>query len=102
MNNNIPKPTNFQPASVRELLEKSKISRLPKHKPYNLDAVSLSPTATACVGCGGKLELDNDFQQKVKVCRKCLNQYAKVDLAIDEAAKLKRRELLEKIVGGVQ
>lgn len=74
--------------SRRELLEQTKLSRLPKFE--------LSTKAADCVGCGGRLETDNDFQQSIKVCRKCLAHYAKIENAIDEASKRKRRELIEK------
>ncbi len=94
------------PASRQSLLESTKLSRLPKlptRSSFKLPDFELSSSAAAvCVGCGGRLESDNDFQQSVKVCRKCLVHYAKIDEAIDEASKRKRREILERIVGGAK
>ncbi len=88
------------------MLDQSKLSRLPKlsDRP-KFEMPDITPKRTAivvCVGCGGRLDGDNDFQQSVKVCRKCLSHYAKIDLAIDEASKRKRRELLEKFAAEVK
>jgi hypothetical protein len=95
------------PASRQSLLESTKLSRLPKLPPrsnFKLPDFELSsrPAVVVCVGCAGRLESDNDFQQQTKVCRKCLVHYAKIDEAIDEASKRKRREILERFVGGVR
>ena len=95
-------------SSRGDLLEQSKLSRLPKlstRPKFELPEFELSSvtaTAAVCVGCGGRLDGDNDFQQSIKVCRKCLAHYAKIDSAIDEASKRKRRELLEKFAGGAK
>ncbi len=88
-------------SSRRDLLEQSKLSRLPQRKPFAFDnAPSSKPVIVAvCVGCGGRLDGDDNFQQSVKVCRECLAHYAKIDSAIDEASRRKRRELLERFVG---
>jgi hypothetical protein len=85
--------------SRRELLEKSKLSRLPElPKQTKLGIPDFAPiqAAAVCVNCGGRLDADDTIQQSVKVCRKCLTQYAVIDRAIDEASKRKRREMLEK------
>lgn len=74
------------------------LSRLPKLADRR--KFELSSKGASCAGCGGRLDGDDNFQQSVKVCRKCLAHYAVVDTAIDEASKRKRRELLEKFVGG--
>jgi hypothetical protein len=85
------------------LIEQSKLSRLPERKQFNLPDMPFPKTAVSvCVGCGGRLETDNDFQQSVKSCRKCLGIYARLDVAFDESAKRKRRELLEKFAAEVK
>ncbi len=81
--------------SRQSLLESTKLSRIvmPDFDNAPMKTVTM---VVVCVGCGGRLESDNDFQQSVKVCRKCLVHYAKIDSAIDEASKRKRREILER------
>jgi len=109
MNKSNTNPNNFQlnsTTSRRDLLEQTKLSRLPHRTPFkvpDLETGNIIPAVivAVCVGCGGRLESDNDFQQSIKVCRKCLAHYAKNDLAIDEASKRKRRELLEKFAAEV-
>ena len=108
MNSNTPNQNKFQFNSRRELLEQAKLSRLPKlstRPKFELPEFELSSdtaTAAVCVGCGGRLDGDDNFQQSIKVCRKCLAHYEKIDSAIDEASKRKRRELLERFVGGAK
>ncbi len=103
MNNNTPTQNKFQFYSRRELLESAKLSRLPERKSFNLpDIPSQKPPAVSCVGCGGRLDADDKVQQSIKVCRKCLAHYAKIDFAIDEASKRKRRGLLEKFAAEVK
>ena len=83
--------------SRRELLDQTKLSRLPERKPFSLPTAMLpKPANVVCVGCGGRLDTDDAVQQSVKVCRKCLVQYATIEAAIDEASKRKRREMLAK------
>ncbi len=84
---------NSSESNFNKLLETSKLSRrepLPKN------------SAIVCVGCGERLDSDDNLQQSVRGCRKCLGIYARIDLSIDEAEKLKRREKLEKFLGGVK
>jgi len=109
MNNNTSTRNKFQipnfdespNTSRRDLLESTKISCLPQRNPFTFDDAPNTKTVVGvCVGCGGRLDGDNDFQQSIKVCRKCLAHYAKIDSAIDEASKRKRRELLERFAGG--
>jgi hypothetical protein len=110
MSNHTRKPNEFQlnSAQAREsLLESTKLSRLPKlptRPKFELPDFELSSDAAiaVCVGCAGRIESDNDFQQQIKVCRKCLTHYAKIDSAIDEASKRKRRELLERFAPEVK
>lgn len=58
----------------------SRLSRLPK----------LNRTATAqktmCGACESDIEADNDYLNRVKVCRKCLDAYSKVDSLLNAAA----------------
>ncbi len=99
MNNDTSNQNKFQFNSRRELLEQSKLSRLPERKSFKLPDFSFQETPSAvavCVNCGGRLDVDDTIQQSVKVCRKCLTQYAVIDSAIDDAAKRKRREMLER------
>ncbi|MDQ3713853.1 MAG: hypothetical protein M3388_16760 [Acidobacteriota bacterium] len=85
------------PSSRRDVLESAKLSRLPERKPFNLpDFPFPKPSAITCIGCAGRIETDNEFQQSIKVCRKCLVHYAKIETAIEEAEKRKRKETLER------
>ena len=93
MNNNTTNKSEFQLKSRRELLELTKLSRLPSFQ---------SASAATCVGCGARLERDSEFLQSIRVCKKCLAHYAKVDAAFDEAAKRKKKEILEKFAAGVK
>ena len=116
MNNNTRNQNKFQipnfdespNTSRRDLLESTKLSRLPKlptRPKFELPEFELSSvtaTAAVCVGCGGRLDGDDNFQQSIKVCRKCLAHYAKIDSAIDEASKRKRRKILERFAGGAK
>jgi hypothetical protein len=94
--NNTPNQNKFQFNSRRELLDATKPSRLPERKPFTLPDSSVSNAAAGCLACGGRLDPDDAIQQSVKVCRRCLTQYAVIDSAIDDAAKRKRREMLER------
>jgi hypothetical protein len=91
----------FQPKLTNVPATKINLSRLPKlpaRQKFELPSKAVA-TASGCAGCGGRVDRDDNFQQSVKVCRKCLAHYAKIDTAIDEASKRKRRELLEKFAG---
>ncbi len=96
MNKHTTKQNNFQFNSRRELLDATKLSRLPERKPFTMPELSDTKAAAGCVNCGGRLDADDAIQQSVKVCRRCLTQYATIDQAIDEASKRKRREMLER------
>ena len=108
MNKNTPNENKFQipnfdepeNTSRRDLLESTKLSRLPERKPFRLPV--FESAVAACVNCAGRLDADDTIQQAVKVCRKCLVQYATIDAAIDEASKRKRREMLERFAGGAK
>ncbi len=73
----------------------TRLSRLPKLPPRRAFELP-TKAAVSCAGCGGRLDRDDSFQQSVKVCRKCLAHYAKIDSAIDAASLRKRRQLIEK------
>jgi len=81
-----------------DLLESTKLSRLPQRTPFSFDNVPNTTTATSvvCAGCGGKLDRDDNFQQSIHGCRKCIGIYARIDQAIEESAKRKKREMLER------
>lgn len=96
MNNDTPTQNKFQFNSRRELLDQAKLSRMPERKPFTMPNLSDTKAAAGCAGCGGRLDPDDAIQQSVKVCRRCLTQYAVIDSAIDEASKRKRREMLER------
>jgi ribosomal protein L40E len=89
--------------SRKELIEKSKLSRLPErtNRP-KFEMPNFSFQHDVCVNCGGRLDPDDNIQQSVKVCRKCLTQYAVIDAAIDEASKRKRQAMLEKFAPEVK
>jgi len=91
--------------SRRELLEQSKLSRrpeLPDRRQFELPDIAPTLASAVCVNCGGRLDADDNIQQSVKVCRKCLAHYAVIDAAIDEASRRKRREMLERFAGGAK
>jgi hypothetical protein len=102
------------PTTNRELIEQTKLSRLPQSAPFRLPDLpqrlpltfdnapnpNATAVASACVGCSGRLDPDDSIQQSIKACRKCLTRYAVIDQAIDEASKRKRQEMLEKFAGG--
>ena len=89
------------PSANRDLLEQSRLSRLPERKPFtipNLGGSALSAADAVCNGCGARLDSDDTFQQSIHGCRKCIGIYARIDAAMDEASKRKRRELIEKLI----
>ncbi len=109
MNKSNTNQNNFQFNSAQSranLLEQSKLSRLPERKAFNLDAVPFptkTPIVTAtCAGCGGRLDFDDAIQNSIHGCRKCIGIYTRLDAAIDESSKRKTKELLEKFTGGAK
>lgn len=99
--NTIPQnQNNFQLNSTisrRDLLEQTKLSRLPeRRKPF-------SPKASAvCVGCGGRLDLFDPTQIRFSACRKCLRIYANIEAAFDEKTNCEKREQLESFAAEVK
>lgn len=105
MNNLNSNQQNFQTSSRNNLLDQLKLSQMAERKPtFDLQSVPFpkqQPDSVVCIGCGGRLAADDTFQQSIRVCRKCLTLYARIDAAFEERAKRTRRELLEKIAGGI-
>ncbi len=91
-------------SSRRDLLEQSKLSRLPQRKPFTFDNAPTSKTAVVavCAGCGGKLDRDDAIQQRFCGCRQCVAIYGRLDAAADEHDKRKRRETLERFAAEVK
>lgn len=48
-------------------------------------------TVTICGACQSTIEADNEYLNRVKVCRKCLDLYSKIDSILDAAAIEKTR-----------
>jgi hypothetical protein len=93
--------------SRRDLLESTKLSRLPQRTPFVLPDFDNTPTKSVaivavCAGCNGRLEPENTFQNSIHGCRKCITIYARIDSAIEESANRKKKVLLEKMIGGVE
>lgn len=108
MNDFKPNKNDFQsnsPQSRRSLLEQSKLSQFPKRKFLSLDKIPFAKAICVgvdCTRCGAWLKQDNDFLQSIYCCRKCVGIYARIDIAIEESVKRKKRELLEKFAGGAK
>lgn len=87
--------------SRRQLLESTRLSRLPKleRRPLVPDFAPM-PAAPVCVNCKVRLDEYNRPLNHVNACRKCLSSYTVLDTEINEADKRKRRETLEKMIGG--
>ncbi len=109
MNNYTTTRNNLQSNSTqsrRELLEATKLSRLPERKPFTLSDVPFPQKATVvvavCAGCGARLDLEDALQIKFSGCRKCISVYGRLDAAREENAKRETRELLEKFAAEVK
>ncbi len=111
MKNYTPNTSEFQTNSAQfrqNLFESTKLSRLPKlstRSKFELPEFELSSdtaTADVCVGCGGRLDLDDAIQQRFCGCRQCVGIYGRLDAAADEHDKRKRRETLERFAGGAK
>lgn len=109
MNNNTPTQNKFQFNSAQSranLLEQSKLSRLPERKPFTLSDVPFPQKATVvvavCAGCNTRLDTDDRLQMKFSGCRKCISVYGRLDAAREENAKRETRELLEKFAAEVK
>ncbi len=110
MNKSNTNQNNFQfnsTTSRRDLLERTKLSRLSERTPFRLPDFDNTPTkpvavVAVCAGCSGRLDRDDNFQQSIHGCGKCIGIYARIDAAIEESAKRKKKELLEKFTGGAR
>jgi hypothetical protein len=92
------KNTTEQQKLQRNLSDLLASTRLSTRPDFRLSKAS----ADVCIGCDGRLETDNDFQISIKICRDCLSHYVKIDRALEEQEKHRRREMLEKLTGGVK
>ncbi len=109
MKNYKPNKNEFQSNSAQSrqnLFESTKLSRLPKLPIRSkFELPNFTPTSAAVVvfvGCGGRIESDNEFLQSIAACRKCLGVYAVVLGAIEESEQRRRRETLERFVAEVK
>jgi hypothetical protein len=89
------------------LLEQSKLSRLPQRPPFRLPDFDNAPMKTVaavavCAGCNTRLDTDDTLQLKFSGCRKCVSIYGRLDAAREENAKRETRELLEKFAAEVK
>ena len=91
------------PRAQPNLLETSKLSRLPKRRSTEFENVSF-PTrcASVCVGCKTELNEYNQPLKYPKVCRKCLLIYNTIETELEEAAKTERRAAIQRMAGGVR
>ncbi len=104
------------PPTNQDLLEQSKLSRLPQRAPFRLPELPQRQSFTfdnapnqktavvvaVCAGCSTRLDLEDAIQRKFSGCRKCISIYGRLDAAREENAKCETRELLEKFAGGVK
>jgi hypothetical protein len=91
------------PPSHREMLERTKFSRLPSlPKKSLIPDFAPSQAAPVCVNCKVRLDEYNQPLSHAKVCRKCISSYTVVEAELNEADKRKRREQLDKMVGGAK
>lgn len=83
--------------SRRELLEQSKLSRLPERCAFTLPDISgRNPAAVYCVGCGTAIDTDSAIQKAFSGCRKCIGIYGRLDAAHTDNADRNKREKLER------
>lgn len=95
----------FQFNSRREMLENSKLSRLPKlptRNPFAQNDATAPVVRAVCAGCGGRLDVDDRIQITFTGCRRCIGIYGRLDAALDENSKRKKKEMLTKMVGGAK
>lgn len=86
--------------SRRELLESSKLSRLPS-LPRQQTAMTEKPAVVLCVRCETELTGDNQKIKGARVCVDCLSIYATIGTEIDRAADSKARENKIEKFGGL-
>ena len=93
--------------SRANLLEQTKLSRLPQRTPFRLPDFDNTPTKSVvvvavCAGCSARLDLEDALQKKFSGCRKCISIYGRLDAAREENAKRETRELLKKFAPEVK
>ncbi len=89
-----PNPNQFN--SRRELLEQSKLSRLPERRAFTLPDFSVKSPAAVCVGCGAATDYDDAIQKAFSGCRKCVGIYGRLDAAHAAHADRDKRKKLER------
>ncbi|MGI8495193.1 MAG: hypothetical protein ACR2L1_07760 [Pyrinomonadaceae bacterium] len=107
MTNNTQNINNFQPKSRRELIELSKLSKLPPRTPFRLPEFDNGPTTaatvvTSCAGCYTRLDTADPIQMRFSSCRKCVGIHGRVDAAAEANEKRDRRETLAKFASEVK
>ncbi len=94
------------PSTNREILELSRLPKLPERKAFRLPDFENSPAQTAitaaCAGCGGRLDLEDSLQKRFSGCRKCISIYGRLEARSLETEKLERQAILEKFIGGAK
>lgn len=86
--------------NIRAPHQSTKLSRLPSFRLPAFDQPQAKQT-NSCETCEkGKLETDNDLQQRTKVCRKCMSHYAVVDSRLNQAADAKAQSAKLAIFAG--
>jgi hypothetical protein len=109
-NRNIPK---LQPPTIndaekiarRELLESTRLSRLPplpRRESFTHNDAPKPVVVAICAGCNVRLDLDDQIQQTFTGCRRCISIYSRLDAAFDENSKRKKKEILKKMAGGAR
>lgn len=107
MTQNTQNQAKLQHSSRRELIELSKLPKLPPRKPFTVPDFDNEPTKSVsvvavCAGCGGRLDVGDPIQMRFSSCRKCVGIHGRVDAAAEANDKRDRRELLEKFAGGAK
>ncbi len=80
--------------SRRELLENSKLSRLPERRAFTLPDFSAKSPVVVCVGCGAATDYADAIQKAFSGCRKCVGIYGRLDAAHADNADRDKREKL--------
>ncbi len=91
--------------SRRELLEQSRLSRLPSLETNRAPKFTNEPAPKigivgVCAGCNARLDTGDAIQQKFCGCRKCVGIAGRILAAADEMAERERRAILQKMAGG--
>jgi hypothetical protein len=99
MNNHTSNQNKLQHNSRRDLLERTKLSRL---MPNFVNTPSKAAVVVAvCAGCNARLDVDDPIQKRFGGCRNCVGIFGRILVASEEAEKRQRRAILEKMAGGL-